>query len=464
MDSYPLKQVCGVLMMAWVVAGATSYASGAAANLSILASFARLNGSQPYGALLQTADGNFYGTTSEGGTNGLPFGLGTVFRIGPTGTLTTLVSFDNAQGAKPYAALALGPDGSLYGTTLQGGISNAGTIFRVTTNGSFNSMISFDTGNGSKPFSRLTLGRDGHFYGTTQSGGASNEGTVFRFTTNGMLTTLVSFSETNGANPYAEVIEGTDGHYYGTTVNGGSTDFGTVFRVTTNGALTTLFSFDDTNGANPYGGLVQDTDGILYGTTTYGGPNGYGTIFRITTNGALTTLHSFTGGNDGANPWASLLRGTDGTVYGTAILGGSPTAAGAWGTVFQTMSSGSLAVIKSFDFSTNGISPYASLIQDSAGNLYGTTYRGGAGLYGTVFRLTPSPQTLRGSVQPGNTFRLTWDVWLGKTYQVQSITNVTHPNWVDFGNAFVATNSPATVDAAASGPSRLYRVQLNASP
>jgi uncharacterized repeat protein (TIGR03803 family) len=465
MGSHPLKQTLKTLLLAGILAsGGLLNAVGAAADLTTLVSFAGLNGAKPYSALLLATDGSLYGTTYEGGTNGLPFGLGTVFKLSPTGSLTTLFSFSNSNGARPYAALTQGADGDLYGTTFQGGSSNLGTVFRVTTNGALTSLLSFTNGNGAKPSGRLILGRDGFFYGTTQFGGASNHGTVFRVTTNGALTTLVSFYQTNGANPNAEVIQGLDGHFYGTTVNGGLVDAGTIFRVATNGTLTTLFSFNGSDGSDPYGGLVQDANGILYGNTAYGGTNGYGIVFRITTNGTLTTLHTFSGDYDGANPWSSLIRGKDNTLYGTTILGGTTTSAGAWGTVFQITTNGTFASLVSLDFDTNGVSPYASLVQDSAGNLYGTTYSGGFGLKGTVFRLTPAPTTLQASLQPGNTFRVTWDAWLGKQYQVQYQTNASQGGWIDFGNSFIATNSPLTVDSSATGPARLYRVRLMPAP
>ncbi|MFO1513996.1 MAG: choice-of-anchor tandem repeat GloVer-containing protein [Verrucomicrobiota bacterium] len=291
-----------------------------------MASFSGLNGALPYSGLLLTSDGSLFGTTSQGGTNGLPFGYGTIFRLNSSGVLTTLFSFNSTNGAKPYGALALGGDGNLYGTTWVGGISNVGTAFRMTTNGLHTTLLSFSNINGAKPSGRLIKGQDGHFYGTTQFGGTTNQGTVFRLTTNGVLTTLASFSDTNGANPYAEVVQGSDGHLYGTTVNGGPSDVGAVFRVTTNGVLTPLYIFSGPDGANPYGGLVQDPDGILYGTTAYGGANGYGTIFKITTNGSLTTLYSFTGVLTGQIPGPVCCAGVTDSFTGQRYSGGARTA------------------------------------------------------------------------------------------------------------------------------------------
>jgi uncharacterized repeat protein (TIGR03803 family) len=464
MGSHPLHKTWSSLLAAGLVAvGSSLNADGAAGELTTLAAFARLNGAEPYGSLLLTANGDLYGTTFKGGTNGQPFGLGTIFRVSSVGALTTLVSFNGSNGSNPYAGLAVGPDGLLYGTTWMGGTSNAGTVFRVSTNGLFTSLLSFTNGNGAKPSGRLVKGPFDYLYGTTQFGGVTNLGTVFRLTTNGVLTTLASFNGTNGANPYAEVTAGRDNHLYGTTVNGGSVDAGVIFRVTTNGALETLYTFTGLDGANPYGGLVQDGSGYLYGTTAYGGAKGYGTVFKITTNGVLTTLHSFSGGSDGANPWASLLLAADGYLYGTTILGGADTGVPR-GTVCQLKIDGVFVSLVSFNFDTNGISPYASVVQGSAGELYGTTWQGGSGLRGTVFRLTPAPQILHATLGSGNTVQLGWDVWLGKQYQVQYCNNPAQPDWQNLDNPFIATNSPALITTDRVGPTRFFRVRMDLLP
>ena len=134
------------------------------------------------------------------------------------------------------------------------------------------------------------------------------------------FTTLYSLQPfPNGKSPAAALVQGSDGNFYGTTYGGGTNGgYGTVFKISTNGALTTLYSFTGGNdGANPDAGLVQGSDGNFYGTTYGGGTNGAGTVFKISTNGALTSLYSFTGGNDGANPYAGLVQGSDGYFYGT---------------------------------------------------------------------------------------------------------------------------------------------------
>src|SRR5208337_4428285 len=191
-------------------------------------------------------------------------GVGTVFTITPGGTLTTLYSFCSqsgcTDGANPYAALVQGTDGNFYGTTL-GGAAN-GTVFKMTPGGTLTTLYTFCYGcTGVSPYAALVQGSDGNFYGTTSFGGANGDGTVFRITPSGTLTTLHSFDGTDGAAVYAGLVQGTDGNFYGTTAQGGGSGVGTVFTITPGGTLTTLYSFCSqsgcTDGANPYAALVQ---------------------------------------------------------------------------------------------------------------------------------------------------------------------------------------------------------------
>ena len=299
-----------------------------------LVSFNSTNGATPRAKLVQGADGNFYGTTYNGGSNN---NAGTVFQLTTNGTLTTLVTltFSDSTGAYPKAGLIQGQDGNFYGTTAIGGTNGGyGTIFKLTTNGTFTSLHSFNgTNDGNTPYAGLVQANDGSLYGTTAFGGTNGGyGTIFKLTTNGTFSSLYSFAGTNdGAEAYAGLVQGTDGNFYGTTFFGGTNGYGTVFKFATNGILTTLVSFGNTNGANPQAGLVQANDGSLYGTTAFGGTNGgYGTIFKLTTNGTLTTLVSFNGTN-GASPQAGLVQGVDGSFYGTTAQGGT----NGYGTVFR---------------------------------------------------------------------------------------------------------------------------------
>lgn len=250
------------------------------------------DGGQPWAGLVEGKDGNFYGTTIEyGSTHG-----GTIFKISPAGTLTPLYSFcaqpNCADGESPAAPLVQASDGNFYGTTLFGGNpicgpDGCGTIFKITPKGSLTTLHSFDGTDGNYVLAGLIQATDGNLYGTTDSGGSGGNGTVFRITLSGDLTTLYNFCAqpncADGAGPFAPLIQATDGNFYGTTAAGGGNEVGTVFSITPDGVLTTLHSFDETT-ANPNGGLLQHTDGAFYGTTNAGG-NGCcdGTVFSLST-------------------------------------------------------------------------------------------------------------------------------------------------------------------------------------
>jgi uncharacterized repeat protein (TIGR03803 family) len=364
-------------------------AAPAQATFTTLVNFAWTNGADPLAGLAQGLDGNLYGTTFYGGE--FYQYAGTIFKVTPTGSLTTLYSFcaqtNCADGDNPWAGLVLGPDGSFYGTTYFAGASYAGTIFKITPKETFTSMDSFDSSDGADPLAGLILATDGNFYGTTSAGGANSSGTVFRVTPTGTLTTIYSFcAEANcadGANPTGNLVQASDGNFYGTT-------FGTVFKITPAGVLTTLHTFctekNCPDGDRATGGLVQAADGDFYGTTFAGGFSDHGTIFKIDPGGTLTTLHRFcvqSSCSDGYGPEAGLVQATDGNFYGTTSEGG----AYGVGTVFRMTSGGSLTTLHPFD-GTDGSYPAASVVQGTNGAFYGTTYLGGANGAGTVFSLS----------------------------------------------------------------------------
>jgi uncharacterized repeat protein (TIGR03803 family) len=290
------------------------------------------DGALPADGLVQDANGDFYGTTSQGGIN---FDFGTVFKITSGGALTTLHNFcvqaRCPDGGVPFGALALGANGNFFGTTSQGVAGSAsGTVFEITPSGRLSTLHTFNGADGQQSVAGMALARDGSFYGTTFYGGASEDGTIFKITPTGTLTSLHSFCRlancSDGSNPEAALIQGSDGSLYGTTANGGASAHGTVFKITPGGALTTLHSFCSlslcADGEFPRASLVQATDGMLYGTTSEGGANGDGTVFSITPSGKLTTLHSFIG-TDGAGPDGGLVQDTNGTLYGTTASGGA---------------------------------------------------------------------------------------------------------------------------------------------
>ena len=293
----------------------------------------------------------------------------------------------------PRAGLVQATNGNFYGTTVSSGTYGFGTVFEITTSGTLTTLHSFDGTDGIEPEAGLVQATNGNFYGTIYEGGAHSIGTVFKITPSGTLTSLHSFYDTDGVSTYATLVQGTNGDLYGTTWEGGAHGDGTVFKITTSGMLTTLHSFDGTDGEDPYAGLVQGTDGDLYGTTQLGGAHGGGTVFKITLSGKLTTLHSFcsqSGCTDGFLTYATLVQGTNGDLYGTTALGGAKNSKcleNECGTDFKSTPSGTQTTLRSFEY-TDGATPEAALVQDTNGDFYGTTEFGGTHNAGTVFRLS----------------------------------------------------------------------------
>ena len=309
------------------------------------------DGSNPAGLLLGS-DANFYGVTYAGGTNR----GGTFFRVTSGGQRTTLYNFCSnpncTDGYGPNTAVIQGSDGNFYGTTQLGGtstncVSGCGTIFRVSPARHLTTLHSFDFADGWLP-NGLMQASNGNFYGTTSEGGANCTGdsgpgcgTIFEITASGALTTLYNFcAQSNcadGDSPAAALIEGKDGAFYGTALSGGTrcnpsiSACGTLFKITAGGNFTLLHTFDLTDGANPDAPLIQANDGMFYGTTWYGGDSGCnqsgigcGTMFQMTPAGAVTVVHAFEN-SDGSVPFAGVLQATSGIFYGNTSAGGDLT-------------------------------------------------------------------------------------------------------------------------------------------
>jgi len=368
--------------------------------------------------IIQGSDGNFYGIALAGG-DGMcqnPYrsgACGSVFEVTPAGAVSTLYSFQpgpNATNSFPYPnGVIQGTDGNFYGTTEQGGIAETscpygcGTIFKLTPAGSATTLYSFDQVHGSNPLGNLVEGADGNFYGVTEYGGTGTNcmgiddgagaatevgcGTIFKITPQGVLSSLHSFNVTDGATPLL-LIQGTDGNFYGTTQLGGAGDYcpssipgflggcGTVFKITPASAFSTLYEFE---GAGDYADptdLIQAANGSFYVIASGINNVNYGTIFQLTSAGVLTTAVAFNGAN-GVLP-NSLIQGTDGNLYGTtqgegALIGVSSQVIG--GTLFQ-LSPATGTLLTLYNFCALGCAqpntiPGTTVIQGNDGNLYG---------------------------------------------------------------------------------------------
>ena len=351
------------------------------------------DGAFPFAPLIVDDAGNLYGTTEYGGSTQ----HGAVFKTDTSGNETVLYSFKTSgsgDGQYPFAGLMLDAAGNLYGTTQFGGTYQNGTVFKVDSSGNETVLYSFTGGSdGANPRADLAQDKRGNLYGTTYRGGSGSCvqgcGVVFKLDVMGNEIVLYSFTGgADGANPSAGLADDGSGKLYGTT-EGGGVCCGTVFKLSKSGKLTVLHTFTGPDGSSPHGDLVLDDRGNLYGTTQAGSSGApYGTVFKLSKSGDLTVLHSFTGNADGAQPYAGLVLDEGGNLYGTTYWGGASSSncqvpAGC-GTVFKIAANGKESVLHSFAGATDGAFPYAGLVQYKLGNLYGTTVYGGGNSIGSA--------------------------------------------------------------------------------
>ena len=395
--------------------GLAGVAAAQAHKVTVLHTFeSSPDGASPYlGSLVKDAEGNLYGTAQMGGDfncqTGAPEwpGCGVVFKLDSNGTETVLYTFTGGtDGALPGGGLLRDAAGNLYGSTQFGGDLNCpelkgtgcGTVFRLDKAGKKTVLYSFAGGaDGDQPISTLIRDAAGNFYGTTT-------GTVFKLDTNGKETVLYSFKGAeDGGGPTSVLVRDAAGNLYGTAQSGGKPNCpggvgcGVVFKLDKDGNETVLYSFTGgADGGQPTAGLVRDAAGNLYGTTFLGGdpscpqssPFGCGTVFKVDNAGNETTLYRFAGYTGGANPMGSLIRSAAGYIWGTASGGG--TFGG--GAVFRLAPNGTEIVLHNFR-GPEGAVPTGGVIRDAAGNFYGTTNAGGdfschdVNGCGTVFKI-----------------------------------------------------------------------------
>jgi len=362
------------------------------------------DGSSPIAPVIRDAHGNLYGTATEGGTKG----WGVAYKLTTSGNETILHNFypSSTDGGEPSAGVIQDAAGNLYSTTLYGGscgyVGGCGIVFKIDTTGKetlLHSLIGYPN-DGETTWAGLVRDANGNLYGTSPYGGAFGDGVVFKLAPDGKETLLYQFTGgVDGSGPWGGLIRDNAGNLYGMTSGGGAnlcagSGCGVVYKLTAQGKEIVLHSFTGADGQGPFGGVIRDAAGNLYGLTEYGGAFGNGVVFRLGTAGKETVLHSFAGGTDGVNPLGNLVLDGAGNLYGTTLNGGNSKACNprGCGTVFKVDKAGTKTVLHSFS-ATDGASPWAGLIRDAAGNLYGTTSSGGASSLGVVFKLSPpAPQ------------------------------------------------------------------------
>ena len=372
------------------------------------------DGAQPYVGLTADPAGNLYGPAVFGGVPGGcgGNGCGTVFklsRVGSNWIFSPLYAFTGgSDGGLPDARVIRGPNGTFYGTTIQGGATGTGVVFNLhppahvmgRVFSPWTETVLYSFGNifdGNNPQGDLLFDATGNIYGTTPSGGYECQdtvycGVVYELTPHGSSWTesiLYEFTNPNVAIPLDGVISDQAGNLYGTT----SSVPGAVFELTRSGSgwtEATIYQFGaPPDGNSPAGGLIFDLSGNLYGTTQYGGANGVGTAFELMHSGGGWTeriLYSLTGGG---GPTDSLVRDPSGNLYGTSCNGGIHNS----GSVFKLIpSGGGWTETDLYDFTggNDGYCPLGNVILDTQGNIYGTAIFGGSHGDGVVFEITGS--------------------------------------------------------------------------
>jgi uncharacterized repeat protein (TIGR03803 family) len=384
-----LAMLASVSLLGPKVLAETAQPNGGKINVTVLYTFGTKSGDPLYpqyqGLIAQGRDGNLYSTAPYGGISN----YGAVFKITPAGKLAVLYSFADSD-VSVDSGLTLGTDGNFYGTTIYGG-NDYGTIFRITPDGELTTLYEFSGENqDAYPHAPPIQAADGNLYGTAAGDFYGNGGEVYKMSLSGGNVTLFEFDHSQGAAAADPLVQAADGSFYATTNGGGnngncgSTGCGVVFKITPGGRHAVLHDFDYkfNDGIYPVAALIEASDGNFYGTVPQGGAGfGYGTAFKITPTGKFTLLHIFNGDSDGRFPTSALVQATDGNFYGTTWTGGS----GKGGVIYRLTPEGKFSVIYNFN-GTNSVYPMVTLVQHTNGRFYGDTY-GYPYNYGTFFSL-----------------------------------------------------------------------------
>ena len=318
-------------------------------------------------------DGRLYGTSPSGSD----------FSLSLSGNLDVLHLFGSTGGANPFAGLTLGTDGNFYGTTSAGGTGQNGNLYRISPQGTFTALHNFLGGSdGASPLSPPIEGADGNFYGTT-NGNAGNPATIYKYSpSSGATSTLYQFDSLHALQVQFALVQGSDGYLYGVAELGGANGLGSVFKVSTSGELVFCHSFTGKeNGANPFGPLIEASDGLFYGMTNSGGVKGYGTIFKMDREGHISTFFRFKPPT-AVYPLGGLMQGSDGYLYGALWENTLPNL----GSLFRISLSGQYQQLYNFT-ATVGESAVTALLQHTNGAFYGSAEYGGEFGYGTIYTL-----------------------------------------------------------------------------
>jgi uncharacterized repeat protein (TIGR03803 family) len=373
-----LKISTSMIVAAWLAAASflISATGAEAGKFKTLYAFAGKSDGNSPSSLARDAHGNLLGFASSGAGRVL-------FKVTPKGVETTVYTFSGTL--IPAGAPLVDSAGNIYAVAGSGGDYGYGAVFRISPDGTETTLHSFSGhDDGGYPYGGVTIDAGGSLYGTT-SGVFDNSGTLFKIDPNGQFSVLHAFSGAkDGASPMASPIVDESGNLFGTTYSGGKYDGGTVYELSADGAFRVLHAFTQRYDGGYLGAsLLRDSEGNLFGTATQGGSYGYGTVFEILPAGRVKVLHAFTGtGPDGSYPQTNLVQDTTGNLYGTTAGGGDLSA----GNVFRVSQHGHFTNVHSFT-GADGFDPLGNVVSDDQGRVYGTTYYGDQANSGTVFRV-----------------------------------------------------------------------------
>lgn len=413
MESRKFAQSASRILGIFIVVATLVYAASASTTKVIYSLGGDEDGEYTDTDLVMDNAGNLYGSSVRGGE----FGGGTVFQLSPNGnswTHTVLYSFTGgADGGEPYKGVTLDAQGNLYGTAVTGGGGSCeggcGVTYKLTNSGGAwtQKVIHTFTGglDGSGPGSRVTLDANGNVYGMTPTGGANGIGVIYQLKPQGghwKLRVLHAFTGGNdgSSGSAGAMIFDAQGRLYGAATVGGANQQGTVFRLTQNQNggwnFRTLYSFKGQPDAGfPYGGLLLDAAGNLYGTSYYDGANDFGSVYQLAPQAGggwkERVIYSFKGGSDGNGSISNLVDDAAGNLYGTTSEGGAGCSCG---TIFKLVPGANgkwtEVLVHRFQNSPDGGFAYNGMVSDSAKqHFYGATVHGGADGEGAVYEFIP---------------------------------------------------------------------------
>lgn len=354
---------------------------------TLLRSFSDPSGSQPSARFVEGSDTNLYGTTASGGTSG----IGTLFRMTPTGGYSVLHYFSGPDGAAPRAGLVADPSGLLHGITSAGGAGELGRAFTLTpTGGVFTATASLSPTDGFMPSGGPIADASGNFLLPLAGGGVLGGGTVLSYDPLLETFTPSPLGAGTGDAPDGGLLPH-NGTFYGVCARGGASARGSAFSWTSAGGASLLGSFNTTQGSLPEGPLIAGGDGALYGVSREGGATARGTFYKITTAGTRTRIFSFTGTtgtHPGREPRGPLVRAANQSFYGVTSLGGTANV----GVIYKLNPLGAYSVIADFTASGPRL-PQGGLVIGGDGMIYGTCSAGGSLNGGALIRIQPSTDT-----------------------------------------------------------------------